>query len=62
MKLTREEKRNLQHALEHVENNEIHKQWALQFSFDSYYTGNKEHFIKRHEKTIAMLHRWLEEK
>ena len=50
-KISRDELANLKHALEHVKTNKI-----LCPTFQSgWYHGNRQHFIKRHLKTIRML-------
>ena len=50
--LTRDEKASIRHALIHVEANNIHK--SETFS-GSWYCGNKEQFVKRHIKALALL-------
>lgn len=47
-KLTREERANLAHALDHLHANR-----------DEWYIGNKKQFIERHRRAIEMLQEWL---
>ena len=53
LKLTRDEKASLKHALMHLEANKI-------FSFktgygEGWYCGNKAQFVKRHIKALLLL-------
>jgi hypothetical protein len=52
IKLNRDEKASIRHALMHLESNNIHK--SETFS-GSWYCGNKEQFIRRHIKALALI-------
>lgn len=41
------------HALQHVEQNNIHEEYP--HYYDAWYAGPKNHFIKRHKETIKWL-------
>ena len=53
--LTREQRANLAHALMHLEANAI----ADERCWGGWHVGNREQFVKRHRKAIAMLHQLL---
>ena len=57
MKLTIEERKNLEHCMKHLKNNKVGQDGP----FSGWYTGKKAVFIKRHEKAMKMLKRWLED-
>ena len=57
MKLTKEQRKNLEHALMHLLDNRI----AELCDYDGWFVGNKDYFIRRHKKAIKMLEDWLEE-
>ena len=50
-RINREARANLAHALMHMEANKI----GDPTSYSGWYCGNKEQFIKRHQKAIAFL-------
>ncbi len=52
IKLNRDEKASIRHALMHVEANNIHKSEHIN---GSWYCGNKEQFVARHIKALALL-------
>ena len=52
IKLNKDEKASLKHALMHVESNKIHKSEHIS---GSWYCGNKEQFVTRHKKALALL-------
>jgi hypothetical protein len=52
IKLNRDEKASIRHALMHVENNRVHEEENL---FGGWYCGNREQFVKRHIKALALL-------
>jgi len=56
MKLTNEERKNLEHCLSHLKANKIDDP---EISYIGWYYGKKTDFRKRHKKTLAMLNKWL---
>jgi hypothetical protein len=52
LKLSRDDKASIRHALMHVEANNIHKSEHIN---GSWYCGNKEQFVTRHKKALALL-------
>lgn len=55
MRLTEEEKKNIEHCLKHLKENHINQNDL----YGGWYCGNKPSFIKRHLKAITMLEKWL---
>jgi len=58
MKLTKEQLRNIEHALMHLKNNGIAD--PKSGGYDGWFVGNKDYFIRRHKKAIEMLKGWSE--
>jgi hypothetical protein len=56
MKFTQEQKRNLAHALMHLEDNDIHEPDGHR----GWYIGVRRHFESRHVKAIGMIREWLD--
>jgi hypothetical protein len=57
MKLTKDEKKSLAHALMHVKANKIHEPLTL----GGWHCGNRSNFVKRHKKAIDLLLRMIAE-
>ena len=53
MKLNRDEKASIRHALMHLEQNKIIQNDT--WTGGGWYCGNKEQFFKRHVKALALL-------
>jgi len=51
VKLNRDERASLRHAVEHLDENHI----GVEGYFSGWYNGNKANFIKRHAKAKALL-------
>ncbi len=52
IKLNRDEKASIRHALMHLEANKIADGG---YYIDGWYRGNKEQFVARHKKALALL-------
>ena len=50
-RFSREERANLAHALMHLEANKI----ADASAYGGWYCGNREQFVKRHKKAVALM-------
>ena len=57
--MTKEERKNYEHALYHLKANKIHVPYLV---CGGWYYGNKTHFIKRHIKAIEMFEKMLEKR
>lgn len=55
-KFTQEEKAAIAHAINHLTANKI---TDPNYPFSGWYSGNREQFINRHEKSIKILHGFL---
>ena len=51
IKLSKDEKASIRHALMHMEVNKI----LEPEEYSGWYCGNKEQFVKRHKKALALL-------
>jgi hypothetical protein len=57
MKLTNKERTYIAHALDHLKNNTIDE--VDYGGFGGWYTGNRQHFIKRHKEAIVYFNNLL---
>jgi hypothetical protein len=58
--MTQEERKNIEHALLHMRANKI-ADYDKPVHGGGWYAGNREHFVERHRKAIAMFQDMLDE-